>query len=243
MAGVTFADIYTNFLVRYLGDSQTLDITDPEWQIAIQHYNTAVRRWDNIDGVLWDELWAQLSAASDGAKTYTSGTTTYAGPTNMQSVGGTVTLGGSSNPTFQVPVIDSSDVQAMSSNTPYAYWTGNPHSGYTLNLNLGQNDSQFNGYTINYPYYMKPTYLATTETGTTVCQMRDPEFAINTLLSLRYQESRNFPAQQIADRDATQSLADMEVRNAMGSPHNAWTVADYGAGWGDNPPTSFFGSQ
>lgn len=239
MAGVDFTEIYTNFLTRYLGDSQTVDITDPEWQIAIQHYNTAVRRWDNVDGVLWDELWTQLSAASDGVKTYTSGTYAYVAPTNMQSVGGTVTLGGTSTPRYQVPVIDSMDVQAMANQTPYAYWTGNPHSGFTLNLNLGSADTQFNGYTINYPYYMKPTYLTTSETGATVCQMRDPEFAINTLLSLRYQESRNFPAQQIADRDATQSLANMEVRNAMGSPYNTWKYEDLGAGWGDNPPQGF----
>lgn len=243
MAGITFSDIYLNYLTRYLGDTQvsttgvfSLDTTDPEYSIAIQHYNTAVRRWDNVDGVLWDELWTQLSASTQVSptlvRTYTSGTYAYAAPTDMNFPGGTITLGGTSNPMFQVPVIDSMDVQAMANTSPYAYFTGDQHSGYTLNLSLGSSDTQFNGYTINYPYYKKPTYLATTETGTTVCQMRDAEFAINTMLSIRFLESRNYPAQQVADRDATAALANMEVRNAMGSPHNAWTVTDYGPGWG-----------
>lgn len=248
---VQFSEIYNNFLTRYLGDNQlvstagvlTVDTTDPEWQIAIQHYNTAVRRWENIDGVLWDELWTrlQLSTQSSPAlvKTYTSGTTVYAAPTDMSFPGGTVTLGGSANPSFMVPIVDSQDVQALSTSSPYAYWTGDRHNGYFLNINVGSSDSQFNGYSIDYPYYKKATYLALTETGSTVFQMRDPEFVINTMLSLRYQESRNFPAQQIADRDATQALASMEVRNAMGEPHNAWNTNDYGSGWGNNPSSSF----
>jgi hypothetical protein len=248
MAGIPYSEIFLNFYTRYLGDTQvidgvyTVDTTDPEWQIGIQHYNTAVRRWGNIDGVLWDELWTQLSSASDGTKTYTSGTYSYACPTNMNFPGGTVTLSSTTNPLFMIPVVDSQDVQALSNNAPYAYFTGNQHTGYFLNLNTGSGDSQFNGYTINYPYYAKPTYLAVTETGTTVCQMRDPEFAINTMLSLRYQESRNFPAQQIADRDATQSLANMEVRNAMGSPGpgNGWYVTAFGPGFGSTPSGGFF---
>jgi hypothetical protein len=241
---MTFQDVYTGFYTRYLGDQLvTFDIADPEYAIAIQHYNTAVRRWENVDGVLWDELWTTLQASTQSSpvlvKTYTSGTTTYAAPTDMSEPGGYITLGGPTSPTFRIPIVDSQDIQALSNSAPYAYYTGDRHNGYTLHINTGSSDAQYNGYAIDYPYYKKATYLTTAEIGTTVVQMRDPEFAISTMLSLRFGESRNYPSQQVADRDAAQSLASMEVRNAMGTPHNTWTVADYGPGWGTRVPSDF----
>jgi hypothetical protein len=237
MAGMTFSEVFANYYTRYRGDSDVPGTTDPEWAIAIQLYNTAVRRWEHVDGVKWNELWTNTTAFPSGAAlTFTAGKyaagTGYTCPTIMAEPGGYITLTGGGNAQFNVPIVSPEDVQVQNPQGPFAYFTGNRHTGYTLFINVGGADSAYNSYTISYPYYAKANYLLTTEDGTSIIQCPDPEFLIDTMVAQRFLESRNFPAYQVFDRDATQALANLEVRNSAGTPHNAWQINDTGAGWG-----------
>jgi hypothetical protein len=249
MAGMTFSEVFANYYTRYRGDSDIPTVTDPEWAIAVQLYNTAVRRWEHIDGVLWNELFSDTAHTGTGATLIFSGglypSTGYACPTAMASPGGTVSLRGTGNASFDVPVVSPEDVQVMNLQGPYAYFVGNRHSGFTLYINVGGADSAYNGYTIFYPFYLKAGLISTTADPTTVqastvVQCSDPEFIIDTMVAERFLESRNFPAYQIFNQQATQALANLEVRNSMGMPHNAWKVNDYGAGWGNQNGTGSF---
>src|SRR3954470_341404 len=109
--------------MQYRGDSQIPASSDPEWAIAVQYANTAIRRWANVDVEYWDVLWGTLQTAATGTKIYTTGTSTYAAPTNMKLPGGFVRLTGpTTTGFFQIPLISPNDIQIQAQAGSYAYF-------------------------------------------------------------------------------------------------------------------------
>lgn len=213
-------EVFTEYYIAYRGDNVVPDTTDPEWGIAMGLANMAIHRWSGVDGVLWDQLWANLAVAADGVKIIASNTKTYAAPTDMkQPAQGFLQLTSSQGGTFWLPLLNPIDVQAQDPSSQFAYFTGDPNHGYVLNLNVVP-DSSMVGAVINYIYQKKATKInVTTETGTTNVEMLDPYFMVHDMLKNRFRASRNWPAYQTAKTDADDALSAMIVRNFGQTPY------------------------
>lgn len=218
-----FAEYYT----LYRGDDETPATTDPEWRVFLRQVNAAIARWENVDGVLWRELWAE-----DSTNTISSATYSYNAPSDFKHPGGYVELRDpSSDDVVKLPVKDINYEQVGGGG--FAWFTGNKSAGYKVNLSTDSITDR-TGWTIYFPYYKTATRINdSTEDGTTVLEMSDPFFAIHYALKNRFRASRNNTGVSTADRDAELALANMQHRNDMGTFNNPWNILDTtSGGWG-----------
>lgn len=244
-----FADLFAEYYVQFRGDSQVPGATDPEWAMAVQYGNTAIRRWAHVDAEEWDELWT--TAVTEGfTETYT-GTdasptiTVYDCPDNMEKPGGFVQMTDPVSGSYiQINVTKLQDIQFQSYSAPYAHFIGNAQQGFQLVLNFS--GSSNNGWTIDFPMYKKPTYYDASlvadgsgnvnEDGSTITEVPDSSFIINYILTYRFRSTRNFPAYQTAKSDAETALKGMQLKNGTGTPGNVWNL-------NDNNKTGTFGAN
>lgn len=224
---MTFTEIFTNYYTLYRGDSETPSTTDPEYTVALRLANNAVNRWANVDDVYWNELYTNLQSASDGTKTTTSGTKTYSAPTDMREAGGFVELLDGTTLQERIELVSPERVQFLDDNAVFAYFTGDPNNGFTLNLNKAPTTTGLN---IDYIYYKKPTEFTT---GTDKSEMSNPWFIVHHMLANRFRASRNWSAYQTSLRDAEEALKNMQQHNFSGTWSNPVSLQDNsGAVWG-----------
>ena len=221
--------IFEAFHNLYRGEEETPASTDPEYTIGMRLANEAINHWASYDGTYWKELFNTLQDADDGTKTITTSTTTYAAPDDMQEAGGFIKIKDSDDKTVQTyQIIEPQEVQFKGDNSTYAYFTGDPSNGFTLNLNPAP-PSSLNGENIDYVYYKKPTEFAT---GGDISEMSNPYFIVHRMLANRFRISRN-PFYTDALRDAENALGKMKQDNDSGTWSNPWKLADNsGSIWG-----------
>lgn len=203
-------------------DTDTLTETDDEYLLIKAYANNAINRWENDNGILWNELWADLTGAADGTKTITSGTSTYAAPTNFRFPGGWVRLT-SGGQEIRYPVVKPHEAQKImaSSSQKAAWFTGNPGAGFTLNLTPTP-DAEIDGWTINYDYYKLATALSS---GTDNPEMADPFFAVYYAASELVREEDPTRWKSLRD-DAEEKLKQMEVNNMQYAPYQNYENED-----------------
>ena len=219
-----FKELFEIFYTKFRGEENPPDNTDPEWQIAVRNYNDALQRLSNYDDTKWEFLYQTNQNAGTGDINTTIGQTNYTCPDDMYEIGGIVKVG-----TVEYPVIRTYQAQVQSIPTKYAYVTGDNQTGFTLTLNPAPTSAE----TLDYTYYRTPVRLdATTEDGTSIIEGGDPAFYYNSMLAQRFLDSRNFPAYQIAKKDAETALQNMRLKNNSGSYFSSWIMPDDGAGWG-----------
>lgn len=233
-----FQDIFQEYYALFRGDNAIPGVTDPEWALAVYAGNRAIRRWFNVDGEKWDVLWTK--ATEQGfAQTY-QGTsadptvTTYDCPDNMAEPGGFIQMTDPISQSFiHINVVKLTDVQFQSASSPYAYFTGGPQTGYQMTLNFS--GSSNNGWIIDFPMYMTPTYFNATltsdglgniqEDGTTISECPDSTFIIASMQGARLFETRN-PFYQQREKDSEDALKGMQIKNGTGTPGNTWNLND-----------------
>lgn len=224
---MTFSEIFSNYYTLYRGDDEVPATTDPEYTVALRLANTAVSRWEHVDDTYWAELYTTLQQAADGAKTTTAGTKTYSCPTNMREAGGFVKLLDGTSLKTTIPIVSTEQAQFYDSNTSFAYFTGNPQAGFTLNLNVAPSETGLN---IDYVYYKK---ASTFTTGNDETEMQNDWFVIHHMLANRFRASRNWSAYQTALRDAEEALKNMQQHNFSGTWTNPVSLQDNsGTTWG-----------
>lgn len=233
-----FQSLFQEYYALFRGDNAIPGVTDPEWAIAAYAGNRAIRRWANVDAEEWDVLWDK--ATNQGFSFTYQGTsadptvTTYTCPDNMRKPGGFVQLTDPVSGTFiHVNVVKLNDIQFQTASTPYAYFTGGEQVGYIMTLNFS--GSSNNGWIIDFPLYIAPTYFNTTlltdgsgniqEDGTTISECPDTSYLINHMLGARLFETRN-PFFQQAVKDAEISLKGMQLKNGTGTPGNPMNLYD-----------------
>lgn len=222
--------IFQEYYTQYRAEALTPPSTDDEYIIGMRLANSAIRRWASYDDTFWQNLYTtSILNSTGGVVTTTSGVSTYACPTAMQQPGGYVKLLSLDGTTqSHIPVYSSQEVQFMNDSAKFAYFTGNPNSGFTLTLNSAPDQT---GLSILYVYYKKPTLITT---GTDKPDMSNPDFIVNHMLANRFRASRN-PYYGTAKRDAENMLAQMKMENDSGSPSNPWIVPDRsGTVWGSD---------
>ena len=220
---MNFTQIFTAYYRLYRAEAEVPLSTDDEYTIALSYANNAINRWANYDATYWKELFTTAQQNSTGGVvTITSGTSTYACPTAMREAGGKVQIKNAQSQIVQkYPILEPQQAQFQDSNSTYAYFTGNPTAGFTLNLNPAPQTS-LNGLLIDYVYYKKPTEFTT---GASTTEMANPYFIVHHMLYPRLRASRN-PYMNTALRDAEEALKNMQQDNNSGTWSNPWNVSD-----------------
>lgn len=196
----------------YEGDTDNWGTTSDEYLSSRVYANAAINRWEFYEQTNWHELWGTLTAAADGTKTTTAGTSAYICPTNMIKPSSYVrTVDGSSNSTYW-DVVPLSRVPSLIKDTSYyfCYFTGNIKDGFTLNFN--PNIGLTTGHTINYEYYkVASTFTATTSTT----EMSDPYFIVYFVLSRLYENDGEDGRASKAFQESETRLENMRTNNII----------------------------
>lgn len=184
LAPLTESDLIDQIYSSYEGDNDTWSSTSAEYLTARNYCKAAIIRWEFLEGIQWPELFTTLTAAADGTKTTTAGTTAYGCPTDMripprpgQFV--RVVSGGTSG-SFQVIPLSKVE-QFDNSSARFCYFTGNQKLGFTLNFN--PNITLVTGDTIKYEYYRRATYFTAT---TSTTEMSNPFYIVHYCLHRFY---------------------------------------------------------
>lgn len=214
--------IFTAYYNLYRADTDTPSSTDDEYTIGLRLANEAVNHWATYDGTYWKELFANLQIA-DEAVSVVTGTTQYDVPDNFAEAGGNVRVLDTNGKGIQTyKIIDPSEAQFRPDDATYAYFSGSPAEGYSLNINPAPT-ATLNGKDIDYWYYKKPTEFVE---GTDITEMSNPYFIVHRMLANRFRASRN-PYYEDALRDAENALAKMKMDNDSGSWANPWKLTDH----------------
>jgi len=175
------ADIIEQIYSAYENDDDTWSATTSEYLTARNFTTAAIKRWANLEGVNWDELFTKLADAGDGDKTVTADDYEYDCPTDMNlspQPNDYVRIENSGGASSYFKVIPLVKVQQIDDISDKLCWiTGNPKLGYVLNINSGVNLST--GDTIQYEYYRNPTYFTAIDS---VTEMANPMFIVHHVL-------------------------------------------------------------
>lgn len=225
-----FETLFGLFYTKYRGEESPPSAGDPEWEIAIRNYNACLDRLESFDDTRWNFLKTKLSDSSSSVILET-GEDNWQAPDDMLYPGGLYWKIGN---TRGVPrrIYDVQEVSLLGPNSEYAYFLGDQHNGYTFYLNPAVTDAE-NGYELDYIYYRKAERLdVDEEDGTSIIAGANPEFFYWSMAAQRFLDSRNFPAYQVAKRDAEEALKNMKLRNNSGDNWNPPLIMDAGPGWG-----------
>lgn len=201
----------------YSGDSNTPDSTSGEWAVRLIYLISAINAWDTEKGILWNELYTLLSDASDGTKTVSASTLSYATPTDFRFLAGYVETYTSTDQRTKWKVIkpEEAALYAGQSNPSlsegYVYVTGNKKDGFNINFSSQPTVDD----TIEYPYY-KDAFEPSS--GSDVIEMSDPYFAIYFALSKLHEQDGEGDRATFAMSQAESKLESMKNLNAM-APH------------------------
>lgn len=227
---MNFDEIFEAYYTQYRLEADIPNDQDDEYKIGMRLANEAINKWQNYDGVYWNELFStNMTSDNSGDQTVTTDTE-YAAPGDMREAGGYVWL---SDPTTKatverIPIIKPQEAQFKSDLARYCYFTGNPNSGFTLHLNPSPDTADL-GCNIEYVYYKQATKMTD---GTSVPEMADPYFMVHRMLANRFRGSRN-PYYSTAKNEAENALRIMQADNISGSWANPWKLQDNsGTRWG-----------
>lgn len=217
---VTFNDIFPEYFTLYRGQATNIPgSSDPEYKIALQLANNAVRKWDRADGQEWNVLWTTLSD-TDIPRIIKAGVVDYS-ITDMRKPPKQITIDGS-----RVAVIEPEQVDMVAS-TNVALFTGSASVGFTLHLKAVTDDMV--GKAIDFIYLRKPNIITN---GESIIDMSDPSFMIHDMLASRFTNARNGFAVKVHKQEALTSLQNMKVEDMSGTYGNSDNLGSYGSGWG-----------
>lgn len=226
---MTYSEIFSAFYTLYRAESEVPASTDDEYTIGMRFANEALNYWANYDATYWKELFTTAQTSSTGGVvTLATGTKTYLAPTAMREAGGYIKLLNGTTVQSHLPIVEPQEAQFRGDTSQYAYFTGDPNNGFTLNLNVAPTASE-NGFLIDYVYYKKPTEYTTPASKS---EIPNPYFVVHRMLSQRFRASRN-PYYASAKADAENAMRVMQLDNNSGNWANPWKLADNsGSVWG-----------
>ncbi len=226
-----YTTIFDAYYTLYRAEATVPSTTDDEYTIGIRLANEAINRWSNYDNTYWKELFDTNLNDGSGDQTLVTAQTQYVAPDNMREAGGFIKIKNSAGATVRTyPIIEPQEAQFRTDSSSYAYFTGDPNNGFTLNINPAP-DATVNGMSVDYIYYKVPTLFTT---GADVSEMSQPYFIVHRMLANRFRASRN-PYYQDAINDAEDVLKTMQMENNSGSWANPWKLADNsGANFGSS---------
>lgn len=219
-------ELFEAYYTLYRVEADVPNSEDDEYKVFVGLAEEATNRWANFDNTFWKELYQTLQVSGDGDLLLVAGQNEYLCPDDMRVAGGFVRLSDANGVTrLRIPIIEPQDAQFLSDMKKYAFFTGDPNNGFTLNIN-GDITTDMDGLNINYVYYRKPTILVG---GADLPEMSQPYFIVHRALANRFRGSRN-PYYQSAKNDAEDVLKTMQMENNSGNWSDPWKLADNSSG-------------
>ena len=214
ISNLTNAISYINTLLEL--DSSPPTSGDEDYTVWMNLLNVAINLWENEEGVLWKELFADLTTASDGEKTTVAGQYAYDLPTNFKFLNSGIVW--VDDTPFTVIKIE--DLQLYDQNLGNWVYFTQTHMNFNPNLTIT------GGSTIKYNYYKDATALST---GASTFEMSDPMFAVYYAVAELTKEEGNAQALTIS----TQKLEAMKTKNEMTAIHQENSITNpVGDGFG-----------
>lgn len=219
---MNFDSIFTAYYSAFRADSDVPVSGDDEYTVGMRLANEAINRWAFYDNTYWKELFTTLQLEEDGDLVIAEGQTDYEAPANFQEAGGFIkVINSAGNEQQRYPIIEPHEAQFKDTNSTFAYFSGSPGLGMTLNVNPAPS-ATLDGMDINYIYYKQPTLFTT---GTDVTEMADPYFIVHRMLYNQFRAARN-PYLSTAKSDAENALRQMQLTNNSGTWANPAAMAD-----------------
>lgn len=231
----TVKEIHDEYYAEFRGQGDSLPaFGNREFTLGMYLLRSAIRKWERADGQLWRELITSLSDAKvlDNSIVNVIAGTVTAAPLNMRKPPAWVFFTKPSGEVARYKVVEPQDGA-----TTNVWFEGGANSGYTMHVG-SQIAPALIGATFDYRYYKKATLpTVTTDPSNILIEMSDPNFAIQYMLSGRFQNTRNGFGFKTAKFEADTALANMKIENNSGTYGNSEEIlAD--SGWG-MPHTGF----
>lgn len=235
-----FQDIFAEYFSQYRGQAVQIPVFgDREFTVAIYRCNSAIRKWDRTDGMLWRELITtageqSLTAFPLVAKTVVGGTLSYPAPTNMRKPPAKVRFYTSATNYHDIGVTDPEN--AKDGNNDSSVWfSGGANTGYTMHVG-SLLSTQYTTYLVDYVYIKKPTLLSVTaDPSTTVIDMSDPNYCIQDMLAIAFAASKNGFGYKVAAKEKSIAIINMKIEDRSGT-YGKTPSLELDSGWGVNRP-------
>lgn len=202
---------------------------DDDYDLRFGLVNDYIDTWGLEEGVFWDELWALASFSCTGATSYSLVSSVSA----LRTPGGYVEFVSSGGASTYFDVIKPEEVRLRTTSVePFAYFLGDPQTGFTLYFNPNYYPTDATG-TIKFPYYKKPTLLTV---GSSKPEMSNPAFLVHSVASDIL--SQDDPGESDKHLQIAQNyLKAMKTLNAQKAPFMRNRVEDraghlFGGGFG-----------
>ena len=242
---MNFAEIFAEYWTQFRGQAESIPVFgDREYTAAIYRANSAIRKWDRIDGMLWRELITILSAQDTtvmplASKTIQSGTVSYAAPTNMRKPPAEVWFYNGTNYS-RVKVISPKEMSGLNEIASYATFIGSANTGYSMKISNALS-VEYDGRLVDYLYIKKPTMFTISSTpAAQIPEMSDPNFIVQSILAGAFATARNGFGYKVADKEASTALLNMKIENSSGT-YGDTPKFKPGEGWGMNTINSELG--
>lgn len=237
-----YQSIFAEYFSQYRGQAVQIPVFgDREFTVGIYRCNSAIRKWDRTDGMLWRELVARAVDQTTTVfptinRTILTGTLSYPAPSNMRKPPAEVWtyVGGQYS---RLTVVDPSEISGLQELSSAVTFLGSANTGYTMYISQ-QTSQDYNGRSIDYLYYRKPTLLSiTVNPSTTIIDMSDVNFVIQDMLATAFAASKNGFGYKVAAKEKSIAIINMKIENSSGVPGNAHRFK-LDTGWGVNTPTN-----
>jgi hypothetical protein len=218
----TLADMQQQLHTLYESNVSQPVFGDLDYTVRTGYLNAAIHKWESLDGVLWNELYATNSAtATDGT------TTVFTLPTNLNHLTGNVQVlipSGTYIDYQTIPEQEAHKHRAADTQT-YAFVTGTP-GAYSINFTQAPPVG-----TLVIPYYKHATELSA---ASDVTEVPDPYYLIYSALADLQLYASNYYAYNAAGQQAEAALQSMKVRNESLPYYQPNAVPNLTAyGWGE----------
>lgn len=231
---ITFKELFEEYFTLYRGQAVSIpSFGDREFTTGVRLCNNAIRKWERVDGQLWNELITTLQTASDGDKQIIGGKTEYDCPADMRKPPGVVNVF-TNDQYHKIDVVKPENLDYTNELTSMITFIGSANIGYKMVIS-DRVSQELNGKNVDYVYNRKATYLSTTvDPSETNIDMSDPNFAIQDMLASRFMNARNGFGYKIAASEASKALMNMKIENESGVQNKADSLKLDG-GWGTSP--------
>lgn len=213
-------DLMDEIYVAVDNDPTNSTNQDDEWTARLRLINMAIKSWESED-VYWNELWSTYTHGS----TVTTATTYTISATDYRYAGSFMKFSLNGSDTYLEIVEPEAGYKYAQSGSKAVYITGNPSSGWTINLTFTPASGDgFYGATMSFNYYKSATRMSTTTSDKP--EMSDPSYIVN---YVAYRKNLyNGRSNVAADYQAAAQLCldNMKARNAMRVPYGNREIDD-----------------
>lgn len=234
----TVKEIHDEYYAQFRGQGDSLPaFGNREFTLGLYLLRSAIKKWERADGQLWRELITSLSRAKAADPTIVNTLTTnvVVAPKNMRKPPAWVFFTHSDGRVSRYK-----PVEPHLGATTNVWFEGGANTGYTMHVG-SQIASALIGAEFDYRYYKQATLPSVTlDSSNALIEMSDTNFAVQYMLSARFQNTRNGFGYKTAKFEADTALANMKIENNSGVYGNSEEdLAD--SGWG--MPSSGFGGM